>query len=87
MSAVVLLHTVRKVIPMQYDNEMVGKTIGKSTWTPPEKAEWVSVEISDEEIRRILEERPGGRKAGRGDSPFTKEFYEETYGIEKEGKE
>ena len=72
---------------MGYDNEMKGKTIGKSTWAPPENVEWVTLEISDEEIRKALEERPGGRKAGHGDSPFTQEFYEETYGIKKEVKE
>ena len=48
---------------------------------------WESIEISDEEIARILNDRPGGRKAGRGDSPYTQEFYEKTYGIKKEGKE
>ena len=72
---------------MGYDNEMKGKTIGKSTWAPPENVEWIALEISDEEIGRMLDERPGGRKAGRGDSPFTQEFYEQTYGINKEVKE
>ena len=48
---------------------------------------WESIEISDEEIARMLNERPGGRKAGRGDSPYTQEFYERTYGIKKEDKE
>lgn len=48
---------------------------------------WESIEISDEEISRILNERPGGRKAGRGDSPYTQEFYEETFGINKEAEE
>ena len=53
-----------------------------------EKKRWVSIEITDDEIRRILDEREGGRKAGRGDSPYSQEFYEETYGIRrKEGKE
>ena len=53
-----------------------------------EKKRWVSIEITDDEIRRQLEEREGGRKAGRGDSPYSQEFYEETYGIRrKEGKE
>ena len=53
-----------------------------------EEHEWVSIrEISDEEIGRMLDERPGGRKAGRGDSPYTQEFYEEVNGIKKEGKE
>ena len=42
---------------------------------------WESIDISEEEIRRQLEERPGGRIAGRGDSPYTQEFYEKTYGI------
>ena len=42
---------------------------------------WESVDISDEEIRRQLNERPGGRRAGRGDSPYTQEFYEKEYGI------
>ena len=51
-----------------------------------EETEWESVDISDEEIGRMLDERPGGRKAGRGDSPFSQEFYEETYGIKKEEK-
>ena len=45
--------------------------------------EYESIEISDEEIRRSLDSRPGGRKAGRGDSPFSQEFYEELYGIGK----
>ena len=56
-----------------------------------EKKRWVSIEITDDEIRRILEEREGGRKAGRGDSPYSQEYYEDLYGIErkenKEGKE
>ena len=47
---------------------------------------WETIEISDEEIDRMLNERPGGRKAGRGDSPYTQEFYERTYGITKERK-
>ena len=45
---------------------------------------WKSIEISDEEIARMLNERPGGRKAGRGDSPYTQEFYEKTFGIKEE---
>ena len=56
-----------------------------------EKKRWVSIEITDDEIRRILEEREGGRKAGRGDSPYSQEYYEDLYGIErkekKEGRE
>lgn len=68
-------------------NEMKGKTIGKSTREPPKNPRWESAgEISEEEIARILRERPGGRKAGRGDSPYTQEFYEETYGIKGEKK-
>ena len=51
-----------------------------------EEIVWKSVDITDEEIARILNERPGGRKAGRGDSPYTQEFYEETFGI-REAKE
>ena len=45
---------------------------------------WEPIEISDEEIARMLNERPGGRKAGRGDSPYTQEFYEKTFGIKEE---
>ena len=72
----------------EYDNEMKGKTIGKSSWEPPKgKVEYTTIQITDEEIARLLDEREGGRKAGRGDSPYTQEFYEETYGISKEGKE
>ena len=71
---------------MDHDDEMKGKTIGKSIRESPKNPKWESVgEISEEDIARILRERPGGRKAGRGDSPYTQEFYEETYGI-KEGK-
>lgn len=55
--------------------------------TEEKETVWESIEISDEEIARILNERPGGRRAGRGDSPYTQEFYEETFGIKKEGKE
>lgn len=72
---------------MDHVNDMKGKTIGKSTREPPKNPRWESVgEISEEEIARILRERPGGRKAGRGDSPYTQEFYEETYGIKGEKK-
>ncbi len=46
-----------------------------------EEIVWKSVEITEEDVARILNERPGGRKAGRGDSPYTQEFYERTYGI------
>ena len=45
------------------------------------KFEWESVHITPEEVAKQLEERPGGRKAGRGDSPWTQERYEEEYGI------
>ena len=44
-------------------------------------AEYERVKISDEEIGRMLDERPGGRKAGRGDSPYTQEEYERLYGL------
>ena len=54
--------------------------------TEKKETEWETIEISDEEIDRMLNERPGGRKAGRGDSPYTQEFYERTYGITKERK-
>ena len=37
--------------------------------------------LTAEDIDRILSERPGGRKAGGGDSPYTQEFYERTYGL------
>lgn len=49
-----------------------------------ETYEYVSIEITEEEIARQLDECPGGRKAGRGDSPYTQEFYEEFWGIRKE---
>ena len=51
-----------------------------------EKKRWVSIEITDEEIRRQLEEREGGRKAGRGDSPYSQEYYEDLYGIKRKEK-
>ena len=54
--------------------------------TEKKETEWETVKITDEEIGRMLNERPGGRKAGRGDSPYTQEFYERTYGITKERK-
>lgn len=53
---------------------------------PFKRIEYESVDISDEEIARQLRERPGGRKAGRGDSPYSQEFYEEVNGL-KEAKE
>ena len=42
---------------------------------------WERISMTEDEVRRQLEERPGGRTAGRGDSPFTQEVYEELYGI------
>jgi len=48
------------------------------------ESQWESIEITEEEIARQLDERPGGRKAGRGDSPYTQEFYEGLWGIKKE---
>ena len=44
---------------------------------------WVSFRITPEEVKKQLDERPGGRKAGRGDSPWTQERYEQEYGIDK----
>ena len=59
-----------------------------------ERIVWESVSVTPEEVKRILDEREGGRIAGRGDSPWTQEFYEKEYGIvrssggkEDEGKE
>ena len=53
-----------------------------------QKIVWESVNVTPEEVAKQLNEREGGRKAGRGDSPYTQEFYEETYGIDskKNGK-
>ena len=58
------------------------------------KIVWESVSVTPEEVKKILDGREGGRKAGRGDSPWTQEFYEKEYGIarssggkEDEGKE
>lgn len=45
--------------------------------------EWESITVTPEEVKKMLDEREGGRKAGRGDSPYTQEFYEKTYGIDK----
>lgn len=42
--------------------------------------------VSVEEIARVLEELGIGCIAGRGDSPYTQEFYEELHGL-KEKKE
>ena len=49
--------------------------------------EYERVKISDEEIGRMLDERPGGRKAGRGDSPYTQEEYERLYGLNGRGND
>lgn len=52
------------------------------------KKKWTAIgDVSEEDIARMLNEREGGRKAGRGDSPYTQEFYEETYGIKSKKKE
>ena len=48
--------------------------------------QYESIEISDEEIRKQLDEREGGRKASRGDSPYSQEFYEDLYGLKKKKK-
>ena len=47
----------------------------------PKKYEWESVSVTPEEVKKMLDERPGGRYAGRGDSPWTQEAYEREYGI------
>ena len=49
-----------------------------------EDERWESIHVTPEDVARMLEEREGGRRAGRGDSPFTQEKYEEIYGIEGE---
>ena len=68
---------------MKYDNGIRGKTIGKSTLEEPmEKSQWESIDISDEEVRKQLDER--GCKAERGDSPYPRYFYEEANGIRKD---
>ncbi len=48
-----------------------------------EEKKWRTLNLSEEDIRKQLEEREGGRKAGRGDSPYSQEFHEELNGIEK----
>ncbi len=48
-----------------------------------EKIEWESVSVTPEEVKKILDEREGGRYAGRGDSPWTQKRYEKEYGIER----
>lgn len=45
------------------------------------KTKWEQISVTPEEVKRMLDEREDGRKAGLGDSPWTQEFYEETYGI------
>ena len=56
------------------------KSESESVWEPIKQ-------YTDEEIGKMLDEREGGRKAGRGDSPYTQEYYEELYGIKKEKKQ
>ncbi len=51
-----------------------------------EEKKWRALNLSEEDIRRQLDEREGGRKAGRGDSPYTQDFYEETYGLKEKKK-
>ena len=46
-----------------------------------EDERWESIHVTPEDVARMLEEREGGRRAGRGDSPFTQEKYEEIYGM------
>lgn len=55
------------------------KSDSESVWEP-------LPEITEEDVARMLEEREGGRKAGRGDSPYTQDYYEELYGIKKKKK-
>ena len=52
-----------------------------------EKIVWESVSVTPEEVKKILDEREGGRYAGQGDSPWTQEFYEEVYGINFEKRD
>ena len=67
---------------MGYDNEVHVISLGGSTIEQPkEESIWKSIDISEEEIERQLDERPGGRKAGRGDSPFSQECYEGLCGL------
>ncbi len=46
-------------------------------------AEYTRREYTPEEVAEILGRRKGGRKAGRGDSPYSQEEYERIYGIGK----
>lgn len=55
--------------------------------TDEKKTGWESIEITDDEIRQQLDNRKGGRKAGRGDSPYTQEFYDELYGLNSKKKD
>lgn len=50
-------------------------------------ATYRTLKLSQKEMRRQLEEREGGRAAGRGDSPYTQEAYEEMYGLKKKKEE
>ena len=62
---------------------IIDMVLGERTLQEEDKEE----EWTEERIDRILNEREGGRTAGRGDSPYTQEHYEELYGIEKRKKD
>ncbi len=49
--------------------------------------EYTTREYTPEEVAGILGRRKGGRKAGRGDSPYTQEEYERIYGLDAKKKE
>ena len=62
---------------------IIDMELGERTLQKEDKEE----EWTEERIDRILNEREGGRTAGRGDSPYTQEHYEELYGIKKKKKD
>ncbi len=43
-------------------------------------------QLTEEDVAKMLEERPGGRNAGGENSPYMQEYYEELYGIMKKKK-
>ena len=47
------------------------------------ETEWETLDITDEEIAEQLDSREDAWKAGRGDSPYSQEYYEELYGLKK----
>ena len=42
-----------------------------------------NIEVTEEDVSKGLKDREGGRKAGRGDSPYSQEEYERLYGLKK----